>query len=251
MAEKLIKTRIATSDASSITIRGHDLVTELMGKRSFVEMLYFHVCQRFPTSSQARLLDACLVTVMEHGLTPSSLIARIAADSAPGQLQIAVASGLLAVGDVFVGTMEGCGALLEAGVKEENRAGYCQQVVSEHLRTGRKLPGFGHPFHKPDDPRTGRLIELARAEKVDGRYIELLLGLGRALDAAGGRHQTINATGAIAALLLEIEIPVDIFRGIAMVARCAGLLGHVQEERREPTARKIWKLVEDNTDYIG
>jgi citrate synthase len=251
MSSKPLKTQIARSDAESITVRGHDLVNDLMGRRSFTEMLYFHVCQRFPSSEQARVLDACLVTVMEHGITPSSLIARIAADSAPGQMQIAVAAGLLAVGDVFVGTMEGCGEILARGVREVSVTAYCRGVVKSYLGRGQKLPGFGHPFHKPDDPRTPRLLQIAREQGLEGRYIGVLLELARALDEITGRHCTINATGGMAALLLEIGIPTDVFRGIAMVSRCAGLLGHIQEERREPTVRAMWKVIEDHTEYVG
>ncbi|BBK38762.1 citryl-CoA lyase [Allostella sp. ATCC 35155] len=250
MAEPRMKTWIATSDAASITVRGLDLVEEVIGRYGFTEMLYFNLAGRFPAAGEARILDACLVTLMEHGITPSSLIARLVTDSVPNQMQVAVAAGLTVVGDVFVGTMEGCAAILSRGIAAGGDAdAFCRGVVAEHRAAGKRLPGFGHPFHKPDDPRTPRLFAFAREQGVAGHHIALLERLNIALDAAAGRHQTINATGAVAALLLEIGLPADMFRGVALVSRCGGLLAHVQEERREPSARHIWAVVEENMEY--
>src|SRR3954454_14142929 len=122
-----MKTHIAGWGPQSITIRGHDLVTELMGKHSFTEMLYFLICDRLPSAEETRVLDACLVTLMEHGWTPTSIIARLMADSVPGQPQVAMAAGLLAVGDVFAGTMDGCAKLLATGVDAPDQAAWCRE----------------------------------------------------------------------------------------------------------------------------
>lgn len=251
MAKQAAFTRIATSDETSITIRGKDLVHELMGVHGFTATLYFLITDRLPTPEQTRVLDACLVTLMEHGWTPTSLIARLAIDSVPGQVQVGVAAGLLAVGDVFVGTMEGCGALLAAGVDHPDPDAYCREVVASHRTMRKPLPGFGHPFHKPDDPRPPRLFQIARECGLEGRYVALLHRLGASLDQAAGRHLTINATGAIAALLLEIGIPTAIMRGVAVVSRAGGLLGHVVEEQETHAARKIWDLTEQGIPYQG
>src|SRR5690349_21530646 len=166
-----MKTHIAGWDPQSITIRGRDLVNELMGKHSFTEMLYFLICDRLPTAEQTRVLDACLVTLMEHGWTPTSLIARLALDSVPNQIQVGIAAGLLAIGDVFVGTMEGCGRLLLDGVARSDRETYCREVVQAHRTARKAMPGFGHPFHKPDDPRPPRLFKIAEANGLSGDYI--------------------------------------------------------------------------------
>ena len=120
----------------------HDLVHELIGVRSYTEMVYFLITERFPTPEQTRLLDACLVTLMEHGLTPSAIVARLIADSVPGQAQVAMAAGLLAVGDVFVGTMEGCAELLEHGLNAVDQAAFCTATVAEHVEAQRPVPGF-------------------------------------------------------------------------------------------------------------
>jgi citrate synthase len=195
------------------------------------------------------VLDACLVTLMEHGWTPTSLIARLALDSVPGQVQVAVAAGLLAVGDVFVGTMEGCGRILQDGVDQPDLDAYCRDVVQTHRSARKAMPGFGHPFHKPDDPRPPRLFAVAAECGMAGRYIDLLQRMSVTLDQAAGRHLTINATGAIAALLLEIGIQPSIMRGIAVVSRAGGLTGHLVEEQQNHAARKIWSLAEEHIPY--
>ncbi|HZP78623.1 MAG TPA: citryl-CoA lyase [Pseudolabrys sp.] len=244
-----VKTHIATSDETSITVRGLDLVNDLMGKHSFTAVTYFLLRGRMPTPSQTTVLDACLVTLMEHGWTPTSIIARLAADSVPGQAQVGIAAGLLAIGDVFVGTMEGCGRILAEGIGKPDPQAYCREVVAAHRAERKALPGFGHPFHKPDDPRSPRLFAIARQAGMQGNYIALLQALSAELDRAAGRHLTINATGAIAALLLEIDLPPAVMRSIAVVSRSGGLAGHLAEEQQTHAARRIWQLAEEHIPY--
>lgn len=244
-----IVTNIATSTPQTITIRGKDLINELVGKHTFTEVLYFLINNRFPTDSECKVLDACLVVLMEHGFTPSALIARLVTESVPGEVQVAMASGLLAIGSVFAGTMEGCAAILYAGRDTADPAAYCRDVVAAHRAQHKPVPGFGHHFHKPDDPRTPRLLAIAAEAGLSGRYVSLLKQLALAVDEASGRHLTINATGAIAALLLEAGIPADVCRAIAVVSRSGGLVGHIMEERRTKSARVIGNLVKENIPY--
>lgn len=244
-------TKIACSDAQSITVRGESLVDDLIGKRSFTEMVYFLTRGRHATPTEAKVLDACLVTLMEHGFTPGALVTRITADSVPDQVQVAMAAGLLTVGSVFVGTMEGCAEILSRGIEAPDAEAWCAQTARAYLSARKPLPGFGHPFHKPDDPRTPRLFEVAAEAGVEGRYIRLLQELGVAVDKEAGKHLTINATGAVGALLLEIGFPSDIMRAVAVISRCGGLAGHILEERESHSARTIWKLTEENIPYTG
>lgn len=245
-------TEIAGSDETSITIRGFDLVDDLIGTRTFTEATYLSMCGRLPNRTETIVLDACLVTLMEHGITPSSLIARMMIDSVPEEVQVAMAAGVSAVGSVFVGTMEGCAGILQAGIQQGgDHDAYCTRVVAEHRAERRALPGFGHPHHKPDDPRSPRLFDVARRAGVDGRYIDLLQRLGKTFDAAIGRHMTINATGAIGALLLEIGVPLQILRGVAVVSRAAGLMAHIREEQDQHSARHIWDLAAKTIPYRG
>ncbi len=244
-----IVTRIARSDANSVTIRGKDLVTELIGQLTFTEMVYFLTCGKQPNSMQRTVLDACLVTLMEHGFTPSALVSRLTADSVPDQIQVSMAAGLLSVGSVFVGTMEGCATLLLEGKQSDDPEIWAKATAAAYLDAKKPLPGFGHPFHKPDDPRTQRLFAVAESAGVGGNFIKLLQELSRAVDAHARRHLTINATGAIGALLLEIGIQIPAMRAIAVISRCGGLAGHILEEHATKSARLIWKLTEENIPY--
>ena len=245
-------TKISHHTTDAIYVRGASLVDDLIGKLSFTEMMFFQLLGARPTPAQTKILDAVLVTLMEHGLTPSAITARLIYDSCPEAIQAAVAAGLLGVGSTFVGTMEGCAANLEeilaAPEGEQARA----RAIAERFRKAKKpIPGFGHPHHRPDDPRSPRLIAVAEQAGVPGRHIRALKLLATEVDAAWGRHLTINATGAIAALLGEIGVPHQVMRGIAVVSRAAGLVGHIREEQVEPAARQMWDAVAESVPYAG
>jgi citrate synthase len=249
-------TSIATSTAEDVFIRGKSLCKELIGQVTFTEMMFFQILGRQPTPAQTVIVDACLVTLMEHGLTPSALATRLVYSSATEAMQSAVAAGLLAVGSRFVGTTEDCGLLLErlvsaADGNAENLAGAALAIVREHQSARRAVPGFGHPLHKPDDPRAIRLLALARAQGVDGRHVAAVVALGRAVDEVYRKHVTLNATGAIAALLGDCGVPCEILRGFAIIARAAGLVGHVHEEQHKPAMRAIWETADRAIPYDG
>lgn len=242
-------TSIASHSAEDVFIRGTSLCRELIGRRSFTEVLYFQILGRMPTPDQTALIDACLVALMEHGLTPSVLSARLTYSSAPEALQGAVAAGLLGVGSKFVGSMEGCAALLARIVSAEDGEAEASRIAVEHRATKTPLPGFGHHIHKPDDPRAQRLLELARERKIAGKHVAAISALSGAVDATYGRHITINATGAIAAILGDCGVPAGIARGFGLIARCAGLVGHLYEEQQQPTLRAVWEAAEKAVPY--
>jgi citrate synthase len=248
-------TAIATSTADDVVVRGKSLPRELIGQLTFTEMIFFQIMGRRPSAAETRVVDACLVTLLEHGLTPSVIATRLVYTSAPEAMQGAVAAGLLAVGSLFVGTTEGCGRLLARIVRVAesggDRDGEARRIAEEHRDARQPVPGFGHPQHKPDDPRSIRLLALARAEGVAGAHVAAVEALGRAVDAAAGRHVTLNATGAVAALLGDCGIPGDILRGFAIIARCAGLVGHIREEQQDPAMRALWEAGERAVPYAG
>lgn len=246
-----VTTAIAAANREGVTIRGLDLVDDIIGKLTFTEMTYFLCAGNLPNAAQTRVLDACLVTLMEHGWTPSSIIARMMADSVPEDSQVAIAAGLLSLGPIFAGTAEDCARLLKLGVEAPDQDMFCADTVRDLRSRRAPIPGFGHPLHKPDDPRTPRLLEVAKEAGVDGAYVELLMRLGRAVDDEFGKHITINATGAIGALLLEIGLEPGVMRGLAVVSRASGLIGHVVEEHRTHAARAIWSFAEHEIPYEG
>jgi citrate synthase len=245
----LASTSICTSDLTSITVRGHDLVNELVGEMSFTEMLYFLSCARKPDAGQAKVLDACLVTIMEHGINPSTIVSRLIADTVPDEPQVAIAAGLLAVGGVFAGTSEQCAAIL-AQLKKDGE-GAVRKTAERLIASGQPIPGFGHLHHKPDDPRTPKLFAVAEKAGVKQDHMRLLRALGKAIDEVKGRHLTINATGAIGALMLDIDVPLEAIRCFSVVARSAGLTAHLLEEKSNPAARVMWKESRNAVPYVA
>ncbi len=243
-------THLCTADETSITVRGKDLVNELVGHLTYTEMVFFLLRGRVPTPAETRVLDACLVVLMEHGLTLNTLTARFVASAVPDQMQVAMGASLMTIGDTFMGTMEGCARILQAGVREGGDArAYCAAVVAKHRAEKKAVPGFGHRFHKPDDPRSPRLFAIAEEAGAAGPHIAMLRILAEEVDRAAGRHITINATGAIGALFSDIGFGPEVMRGLAVVSRSGGLVAHIAEERESGSARLIEKLAKQHVQY--
>jgi len=248
-APSSIRTAIASSDETHIVIRGHDLAEELLGRVTFTEMVFLVIAGRMPTPTETRVLDAVLVTLVDHGLTPSALAARLTYAVAPEAVQAAVAAGLLGAGSKLLGSMEETGSLLTR-IDEEVAAGEdatlaIERVVAEYRKAGRRLPGLGHPVHRGGDPRTQRLFAIATEAGVGGRHIARAKQLEEAAERALGRRLPLNATGAIAALLLELGIPWHIHRGFALISRTAGLVAHIDEERKAPITPAVNSLLHE------
>ncbi len=176
------------------------------------------------------MFNAMAVTLVEHGVTPSALAARLTYLGAPEAMQAAVAAGLCGLGSVFVGSMEGAAKLLSESIDKTR-----QQIISEHKR----IPGLGHHLHKPIDPRSVRLFEIARETGYYGKYCHLMEELARL------KKLTLNATGAIGALACELGLDWRAVRGIGVMARAVGLVGHLLEESRQPMAEAVWHQVEE------
>jgi citrate synthase len=244
-----VRTRLGAITTDDVFVRGKSLCQELIGKVTFTDMIFLEITGGLPSDAQRAVLDACLVTLVEHGLTPSAIAARLVYGSSPEAMQGAVAAGLLGVGSVFVGTVEGCAALLAKIVASPNAEEAAQAIADEHRADRRPLPGFGHPQHKPDDPRTPRILGVAEERGIAGPHIRALRSLSTAAERAFGRHLTINATGAIAAALGDCGIPTEIMRGFALISRCAGLVGHVHEEQAEPASRAMWEAADRAVPY--
>jgi citrate synthase len=208
-------------------VRGKDLPREVLGTLNLGDMAFFELTGRFPDERQSRLFNAMAVTLVEHGVTPSALAARLTYLGAPEAMQAAVAAGLCGLGSVFVGSMEGCAKLLSEGKSAE-------QIVAEQ----RRIPGLGHPLHKPVDPRTVRLFEIARETGFYGKYCQLIEQIGKM------KALPVNATGAIGALACELGLDWRAVRGIGVMARAVGLVGHLLEEARRPMAEAVWHQVE-------
>jgi citrate synthase len=244
-------TRLSGYDESNILIRDKNLVSDLMGKLSFTQMLLFHITGETPTPLQLTVTDAVLVTIMEHGLVPSAIASRLTLLGAPESFQGAVAAGLLGVGDRYAGTASECGALLEKIVAADDRESQACAIVREYRADRRPLPGFGHPVHRHADPRVPRLVEIAESAGAKGDYIAAMRLLESSLEEELGKKLPVNVSAAIAAVLGEAGVPRKVFRGIVLTARCAGLVGHLLEEMESPAADAMWKLVEEGIPFEG
>ena len=159
-----LRTEIGGADLDSITVRGRDLASDLMGKVTFTELAFLLVRGREPTAQETVLLDAVLVSLAEHGLTPTVLAARLTHTGAPESLQGAVAAGLLGAGSVFLGVVEDTAVFLEGVVADAGAGGdlvaAAAAAVRARLAAGGRIPGLGHPVHKAGDPRTARIYAI-------------------------------------------------------------------------------------------
>jgi citrate synthase len=249
-------TSIGRSDADSITLLGHDLAGELMGQVGFGELAFWLVAQRRPNTGELRVFEAVLVALADHGLTPSAIAARLTLTGAPESVQGALAAGLLGGGSRFLGTTEDCGRMLASalasGPGPADDAAYdalATQVVTEARAARRVLPGLGHPVHKEADPRTPVLIRLAAESGTYGPHLRLFEAIGRVHPAILGRTLPLNGAGVCGAALADLGFPVETLRGFALLARTAGLLGHIAEEQRRPIGPSVYEHVDRSTDY--
>jgi citrate synthase len=229
---KPIRSELGWSTPDRITVRGKDLPNEILGHLNLGDMAFLELTGRAPNPKESKLFNAMVVTLVEHGITPSALAARLTYLGAPEALQGAVAAGLLGLGSVFVGSMEGVARILYDAVEKGKDA---KAVLAEN----RRMPGLGHPIHKPVDPRSVRLFELARETGFYGKYCTLMEAIAKE------KNITLNATGAIGALACELGLDWRIVKGLGVMARAIGLVGHILEETRQPMATEIWDRVEE------
>ncbi|MDB5894150.1 MAG: citryl-CoA lyase [Rhodoferax sp.] len=244
-----LHTDIAWSNDKAIGVHGYDLCNDLIGEVNFGDMAFLEVTGRLPNARESRMFNAVLVTLVEHGIVPSTLAARMTYAGAPEAMQAAVAAGLLGLGSVFVGSTEGAARMLAAalpgGDTGDALPALAQRIVDEHRAEKKIIPGLGHPIHKPVDPRTLRLFAVAEQTGFHGPYIALMQQVSDAAGAAYGKPLPINATGAIGALCCEMGLSWKVSHGLGVMARAVGLVGHVLEEAQQPMAMEIWHRAED------
>jgi citrate synthase len=224
-----------------VEVRGRDLTGELMGGVTFTAYFHLLLTGREPTDDQRFFLDLLLVAIAEHGMMPTNVAARMTLAADPGSLQGAVAAGILGAGPVVLGTSEECARLLE---RDDPVA-----EVRAIRAAGGKVPGFGHPVHKPLDPRAERILQLADERGVSGRYVALAREIRDAVAEAYGKPLTMNVAMPIAAVMLDLGFPASVVKAVPILARTAGLLAHLAEEQEQPLGFLMAARAEHAIEY--
>jgi citrate synthase len=232
---------------------GRDLAADLMGRATFTEYFHLLLTGREPTDDQRFFLDLALVAIAEHGMMPTNVAARMTLAADPGSLQAAVAAGILGCGPVILGTPESCARVLEEAQAKvasgEAPAAVAEEVARAIHASGDRVPGFGHPVHRPLDPRAERMLELADARGVSGPHVRLARCLRDAVARVWEKPLTMNVAMPIAAVMLDVGFPSAAVKAIPILARTAGLLAHLAEERRHPLGFQLAARAEDGVEY--
>jgi citrate synthase len=244
---------ISQAYADRVEVRGRDLTGDLMGRLSFTEYFHLLLTGDEPTDEQRFFLDLLLVAIAEHGMMPTNVAARMTLAADPGSLQGAVAAGILGCGPVILGTSELCAQVLgeaagsvAAGADPREAA---RQIAWATRESGGRLPGFGHPVHKPLDPRAERILELADAREVSGAHVAMARHLRDGAAEAWGRPLTMNVSMPIAAVMLDLGFPAAATKAVPILARTAGLLAHLAEEREHPIGFLMAGAAEEAITY--
>jgi len=235
-------THISQAYPDRVEVRGRDLSGELMGRLSFTEYFHLLVTGQEPSEEQRFFLDLVLVALAEHGMMPTNVAARMTLAADPQALQGAVAAGILGVGPVIVGTAAECARLLESGEEP-------LEAARRIHATGEKVPGFGHPIHKPVDPRAERMLELADERGVSGAAVSRARALRDAVAERWGKPLPMNVSMAIAAVMLDLGFPAAAIEAVPILARTASLLAHLAEEQENPLGFLLAGQAEEAVEY--
>ncbi|MBP6019511.1 MAG: citryl-CoA lyase [Burkholderiaceae bacterium] len=242
------KTAIAEATDTGLTVRGYDMLTDLVGKVDFVEMFYLLLTGKLPTKGQVKVINALFICCAEHGISPSTTVTRfIQAAGVP--IQCSVAAGVMMFGDIHGGAGEEFSRDIMDLVSEAQESGRdFDTVAQEYVASRKRISGYGHPQHPSGDPRTVVLFELAEKEGVAGAHIAMTQAIERAIEKKRGRKIGANIDAAVGAISADLGLDWRVSRACIVVPRTAGLFAHAHEEMvREPGWRQI-PLSEINYD---
>jgi len=235
-------TAITRIQPNKVAVRGYD-IAELMGRVSFGAAVYLILTGELPSPTVARLMDAILVSSIDHGATPPSALAARSVASTGATLSASVAAGIMSINRHHGGAIEDCARQLKAIADRATRESIpmdeaAARTVAAMREAGERMSGFGHRLHTKD-PRTTRLFELAREAGVDGVHMQAARAVEKAFTDAK-KSLPINVDGAIGAILADLGMNPAALNGIFMIARTPGLVAHVIEEQtRERPMRRI------------
>jgi len=229
MENNQLKTNITRIEPGSIRIKGYD-IAELMGHKTFAEVVYLILKGELPNASEAAMMEAILVSSVDHGVTPPSSLATRVVLSGGNPLNAAIAGGILTIGDSHGGAMEQCAKILQEWAAKGDSVEAIAQLLAIHIKsTKMRMPGYGHRLHRVD-PRTVRLFEIAAKNNFTGKHISLARALESQLVSESGKKLPINVDGAIGAVMSDMGFDYRIGKGFFIISRCAGLIAHAYEE---------------------
>ena len=244
-------TEIGYATVDDIYIRGLNIAEKILDEMDFVDLIYLLLTGKKPEQRTKGMLNALLITGSDHGLTPSSISARLTFHGAPEALQGAVASGLLGAGNHLLGAMQTCTELLTENIggltEESSKEAFLERadsIIDTYKKNNRPITGMGHPIHVNGDPRTPKLRVIAEKYGYYGRHWMLMDAICEMLKRRG-KNLPLNGVGAYGSCVADMGLDPRIGRGLAIIGRAAGLLGHILEESRNPTGQRIWDLVVD------
>lgn len=247
MPEEKPKTAITRIEPGKILIRGYDIV-ELMRKKSFADVVFLILKGDLPSKAEAMMMDAMLISSVDHGVTPPSSLAARTVVSGGNPLNASVAGGILTIGDTHGGAIEQCARILQEWAAKPGEPDALAASLLDQLETRKqRMPGFGHRLHKVD-PRTIELFALANRLRFTGKH-QILARAVELNFAAKGKPLPINVDGAIAAVISDMGFDWRLGKGFFIISRSAGLVAHAHEEltRQKP----MRKLGISDYDYDG
>lgn len=252
MSDLKWKTAITEVKPNKISVRGY-AVDELIGELTFSQIIYLVLKGEMPSPEVGRLIDAIFVSSVDHGASPPSALAARTVASTGAELNSAVAAGILAISRFHGGAIEeGMKLFCDIGSRMDEQnipAEDAARAILQDMKSKKKrASGFGHRLHTKD-PRTARLFSLADELGLAGRYVKIALAVEAALEQSRGKALPINVDGAIAALLCDLDFPAEIGNAFFMIARIAGLVAHIQEEKTR--MRPMRKIHPQDYEYDG
>lgn len=253
------ETKVGSSKTDAIYVHGYDLTNDLIGNITLADMAFLGAAHRRPTEEESKMLNACMVAICEHGFTPSSISARLTYLGAPEAVQAAVAAGLLGAGSVYLGAMEESAKMLQEGLQEfgdcDDISQIAANIILQRKERGLALPGFGHPIHRPVDPRTPKLFSIATELEFGGKHVDLMKEIHRQFCETKRKQITLNVTGAIGGIMSDMKLHYSVVKSFAVAARAVGLIGHIVEEievgRKDCIGQRLYDFVEGNTLYTN
>jgi citrate synthase len=243
------RTALTCIEPNKILVRGYPL-DEIMGRLTFGEAIYLLLMGEIPSPALGRLMEAMLVSFIDHGATPPSTLAARNTATTGAALRACVASGILGFGKYHGGDIESCMQFLDTGLEIVRRGGSYRQaaeeIVQRYVDAGEIPPGFGHRFHTRD-PRAARLFQMALELEAEAEHIQMIRAVENVLHEKPGKEALpVNIDGAIAAVCGDIGIPPAIANALFLISRVPGIAAHADEERvRQQPMRQI-----DPKDHI-